>query len=146
MKGSNPDYLLKSFPLYHWWYICSRVWGAQSSSVGKVKKKEKLQKRSPNLRSTHMHSTKWTPMKYGLRLKSKKLRTTDTRWLNPWLFIAKIQIPIQKILEFYKGHMISKAIFVFLTSPKNEKNWLVTTMIYQVKSFSFVFFGESRTP
>ena len=42
-----------------------------------------------------------------------------------------------------KGQMISKAICVSLTSPKNEqkneKIWPVTTMIYQVKSFSFVF-------
>ena len=42
-----------------------------------------------------------------------------------------------------KGQIISKAICVFLTSPKNERKiekiWLDTTMTYQVTSFSFVF-------
>ena len=38
----------------------------------KSEKNEKLQKRSLNLWSTQMHSTKRSPMKYGLRLKNQK--------------------------------------------------------------------------
>ena len=49
--------------------------------------------------------------------------------------------------EWGKGQLFSKCLLGIFNSPKKRmKNFNFTTMVPQVELFSFVFYGELKTP